>query len=212
VNNPGLIAAAPVTTSRNELAKAPAQQPTIASLEPVFVQLPESKQVEALQATVIQALNSNNELERETAQRIVAATPREVAVKAGLSEGLIASAVTATQVQMDKPETALPAAYALKTSGAEGETLAKANQIINKKLADLDLGGIDFNSAALKMEVIKENGGIKVKFDPKLIEEIRANGVEGFIPVIFNIQPLNNAIPLLTENSVKEPTIQLTSL
>jgi hypothetical protein len=196
-----------------QIPTAEVQQPAIVSLESVYVQLPESKQVEALQTIVAEALNSNDALKRDTAQRIVATTPRETAAKAGLSEALIASAVTGTQLQMEKPETALKAANALKTSGVEGEPLAQANQIINQKFAALkDLGGIDFNPAAIKMEITKENGGIRVKFDPKLIEEIRAKGVEGFIPVIFNVQPLTNALPLLTENSVKEQTIKLSSL
>ena len=199
------IIAQPIVTTKVQQA--------INSLESVFVQMPQARQVEALQATVIPALSSNNATERDAAQRIVAATPREVAAKAGLSEGQIAGAVTATQVQMEKPETALPAAYALKASGIKGESLASADQIINQKFAALkDLGGIDFNPAAIKMEITKENGGIKVKFDPKLIEEIRAKGVEGFIPVILNIKSLTNALPLLTENSAKEQTILLSSL
>lgn len=75
-----------------------------------------------------------------------------------------------------------------------------------------DLGGIDFDPALIKMEVNKENGGIKVSFDPAVLEEIRSQGINGFSPVILNVQPMKTALPLLTQSTVTEQAVQLTKL
>lgn len=65
---------------------------------------------------------------------------------------------------------------------------------------DFTKGGIDLNPANLKIEINKENGGVNVEFDPKLLEEIRQQGIEGFIPVIINVQPMESALPLFSQN------------
>ena len=65
---------------------------------------------------------------------------------------------------------------------------------------DENVGGIDFNPDNIKMEINKQNGGINVEFDPKLLEEIRSQGIEGFIPVILNIQRVTDVLPLLSQN------------
>ena len=72
-------------------------------------------------------------------------------------------------------------------------------------------GGIDLNPANLKIEINKENGGLNVEFDPKLLEEIRQQGIRGFIPVIINVQPLKSALPLLSQNA-DASQMQLTSI
>lgn len=61
-------------------------------------------------------------------------------------------------------------------------------------------GGIDLNPANLKIEINKENGGVNVEFDPQLLEQIRQQGIEGFIPVIINVQPMESALPLFSQN------------
>lgn len=66
---------------------------------------------------------------------------------------------------------------------------------------DFRKGGIDLNPANLRIEINKENGGVHVEFDPKLLEEIRSRGIEGFIPIIINIQPMESVLPLLSQNA-----------
>lgn len=72
-------------------------------------------------------------------------------------------------------------------------------------------GGIDFNPNNIKMEIDKQNGGVKVEFDPKLLEEIRSQGIEGFVPVILNIQRVQSVVPLLSQN-VDQPSVDLVSI
>lgn len=62
-------------------------------------------------------------------------------------------------------------------------------------------GGIDLNPANLKIEINRENGGVNVEFDPQLLEQIRKQGIEGFIPVIINVQPMESALPLFSQNA-----------
>lgn len=71
------------------------------------------------------------------------------------------------------------------------------------------VGGIDLNPAKLKIEVDKQNGGIDVEFDPQILEAIRQQGIEGFVPVIINIQNIKSALPLLSQN---EPTVQTANI
>lgn len=72
-------------------------------------------------------------------------------------------------------------------------------------------GGIDFNPDNIKMEINKENGGIKVDFDPKVLQEIRAKGIDGIVPVILNIQQVKDILPILSqnENPVDKKTAQI---
>jgi hypothetical protein len=58
-------------------------------------------------------------------------------------------------------------------------------------------GGIDFNANQMNMNVSKEGNGVGVNFDSAMVEQIRRNGFEGFVPVIINIQPLQNIRLLL---------------
>lgn len=73
------------------------------------------------------------------------------------------------------------------------------------------LGGIDLNPARLKIEVNKENGGLQIEFDPQILEAIRQQGIEGFVPVIINIQPIKSALPLLSQGA-DESQIQTASI
>jgi hypothetical protein len=81
-----------------------------------------------------------------------------------------------------------------------------------KELSRQDrVGGIDFNPDNIKMEINKQNGGVKVEFDPKLLEEIRSQGIEGFVPIILNIQRVQSVVPLLSQN-VNQPSENLVSI
>jgi len=55
-------------------------------------------------------------------------------------------------------------------------------------------GGIDLN----KIDVKKEGpGSVEINFDPVEIQNILNGGVDGFAPVIINIVPVTNIMPLL---------------
>jgi hypothetical protein len=54
-----------------------------------------------------------------------------------------------------------------------------------------EVGGIDFDPAALNLRVERApGGGIEVRVDPKEMARIRSEGVTGFKPVIINIMPI----------------------
>jgi hypothetical protein len=58
-------------------------------------------------------------------------------------------------------------------------------------------GGIDFNANQMNMNVVKERNGVGVNFDTAMVEQIRRNGFEGFVPVIINVQPIKDIRLLL---------------
>ncbi len=59
-------------------------------------------------------------------------------------------------------------------------------------------GGIDLNAANMGLVVEKDvQGGVKVTFDPAMIERIRRDGVQSVVPVIINITPIADIRPLL---------------
>ncbi|GEM_PF-3780126 len=75
-----------------------------------------------------------------------------------------------------------------------------------------NVGGIDLNTAKLDLLITKEDGGINVRFDPKVLEEIRQNGVEGLIPVIIDIKAIPSMLPLLSQAEGGAKEAQLTSI
>ncbi len=77
---------------------------------------------------------------------------------------------------------------------------------------DENVGGIDLNPANLKIEINKENGGVNVQYDPILIQQLRDQGIDGFVPFIINMQPMPSILPLLGEAAPQERPMQLTSL
>ena len=58
-------------------------------------------------------------------------------------------------------------------------------------------GGIDFNSNKINLQ-IKNNGEIKFHLNPTILEQLQ--NAPGFVPVIINIQPLNNLSEFLGIN------------
>ncbi len=59
-------------------------------------------------------------------------------------------------------------------------------------------GGIDLNTKNMGMTIQKDaNGGVKVNFDPALIERIRTEGVQSVDPVIIRITAIADVRPLL---------------
>lgn len=75
----------------------------------------------------------------------------------------------------------------------------------NKRVDELN-GGIDLNAMAGKLTVERTGERIKVNVDPRLIERIKTQGVQGFKPVIINIMPINSMIPALGLNETPPGT------
>jgi hypothetical protein len=84
--------------------------------------------------------------------------------------------------------------------------------VTGKPLAK-DVGGIDLNSNELDMTISRDDGGVKVQFDPAMIEQIRAEGVTTVVPVIIQMTPItrNGILPLLGLEP-PEPDDQLAGL
>ncbi len=84
----------------------------------------------------------------------------------------------------------------------EEETAILTPETIRKALRGIDFsmettGGIDLNAALLDMKVEKSGSGVKVTVDPKLIEQIKMQGVDGFMPVIINMMPVTSVLPTM---------------
>ncbi|HSV43799.1 MAG TPA: hypothetical protein VLJ10_04515, partial [Candidatus Bathyarchaeia archaeon] len=79
-----------------------------------------------------------------------------------------------------------------------------ATDSADKRLADSamlsDVGGIDMN----RINIDRKGSGIDVKIDPVLMQDILTNGVDGFIPVIIELMPINSVLPLLGLNPEEE--------
>ncbi len=69
-----------------------------------------------------------------------------------------------------------------------------------------EVGGIDFNADKMNLEVRNDGGEIKFNFDPAQVESLN---IEGFIPVILNVQPLKD-LPLLL--GIKEDGSEMAQL
>jgi hypothetical protein len=69
--------------------------------------------------------------------------------------------------------------------------------VVNKNASTDKTGGIDFNPAALNLNVTRTGSGIQVQFDPAEIQRIKTEGVSGFTPVIINITPIKSMLPAL---------------
>jgi predicted house-cleaning noncanonical NTP pyrophosphatase (MazG superfamily) len=63
------------------------------------------------------------------------------------------------------------------------------NAKINNKLGD-DLGGIDFNTDKMNLQIQYSGGEIKFHLDPAMLQQLQ--NATGFVPVIINIQPMTN--------------------
>jgi hypothetical protein len=58
-------------------------------------------------------------------------------------------------------------------------------------------GGIDFDANKMGMRVSKEGAGVDITFDPAMVERMKRDGFDGFVPVIINITPVASILPLL---------------
>ena len=53
-------------------------------------------------------------------------------------------------------------------------------------------GGIDLNTRDMATSVVKEGDGVKMNVDPVLLKQIKREGVEGLVPVVLRITPIEN--------------------
>lgn len=94
----------------------------------------------------------------------------------------------------------------LKTLTPENAAVRIQQRIINPKVYDetlqkpvkdsaslSDVGGIDMNN----IEVKKDDNGHTIQFDPVQIDSVMKNNIQGFVPVIINITPINSVLPIL---------------
>ena len=70
-------------------------------------------------------------------------------------------------------------------------------------------GGIDLKRTKDAIEIDKQDGGVQIQFDPAQLESIRLNGVEGFVPVIINIVPIQSILPILGLEPKREEELQV---
>jgi hypothetical protein len=70
-------------------------------------------------------------------------------------------------------------------------------------------GGIDMNN----INVNRQGAGVDIQFDPAMMQDILDRGVDGFVPVIINLTPINSVMPLLgLEPRIREEEYMVSSL
>ncbi|MDP8267068.1 MAG: ROK family protein [Candidatus Aceula meridiana] len=70
-------------------------------------------------------------------------------------------------------------------------------------------GGIDMNN----INVNRRGSGVDIQFDSVMMQDILNNGVDGFVPVIINLTPINSVLPMLgLEPMEKESEYSLSKL
>ncbi len=63
-------------------------------------------------------------------------------------------------------------------------------------MADAVNGGIDLGSDNLRMDVTRKDGGVKVEFDPAMVEQFKRGDFSGVTPVILDITPIPGLLPV----------------
>ena len=74
----------------------------------------------------------------------------------------------------------------------------------------LQPGGIDMN----EINVEHQGAGVNIQFDPAMMQDILINGVDGFVPVIINLTPINSIMTLLglKKAEPQEPSERITRI
>lgn len=72
------------------------------------------------------------------------------------------------------------------------EILEKLKNYIDSEMLS-DVGGIDMND----IKVERRGSGVNIQFDPVMIQNMLDQGVDGFVPIIINLTPINSIMPLL---------------
>ncbi len=68
-------------------------------------------------------------------------------------------------------------------------------------------GGIDLNTKNMHIDVTKDGNGVKVTFDPAMLERFKKGDFTGVVPVILNITPIPSVLPLLGFSPRKEDEV-----
>jgi len=72
---------------------------------------------------------------------------------------------------------------------------AQKNTLINHTASPT--GGIDLNANRMQLNVQKLGSGVGINFDPAMIKSFESGDFQGFVPMIINIQPINNIAVML---------------
>jgi len=83
--------------------------------------------------------------------------------------------------------------------------LAEKRKNVLKTEPDVQHGGIDFN----KISVEREGSRINFNFEPETITPLLQQEINGFIPVIINIAPINSVLPLLGLAPIRDEDVEL---
>ncbi len=90
----------------------------------------------------------------------------------------------------------------------QGKTLfASTDKGASSSLITTPVGGIDFNSAALDLQIKRDGNGVPLPLPQQTIQNMK---IDGFYPVIINIAPVN--IPLLLGQKTQKEPQQLSAL
>lgn len=72
-----------------------------------------------------------------------------------------------------------------KDSAMAGPTTEKS---VTKARSSNKVGGVDMSN----VNVMHEGKGVEIRFDPAMMQSVLNNGIEGFVPVLVNIQPITD--------------------
>ncbi|MBF0571828.1 MAG: recombinase family protein [Candidatus Omnitrophica bacterium] len=67
----------------------------------------------------------------------------------------------------------------------------------HKDASMTDPGGIDLNALNMGLEISREGLGVKMTFDPALLEKFKSDDFSGIVPVILKITPVKNPLAVL---------------
>ena len=88
----------------------------------------------------------------------------------------------------------------LVTTGAF-EQLLREDRAMTAKAKTAEYGGIDFNPKLFDLEIKRDGKGVALPVDQQPLDQIK---VDGFIPIIINITPIEN-LPLLLGFNTSSP-------
>lgn len=74
-----------------------------------------------------------------------------------------------------------------------GQLTVSKNQTPDPAQLPSDVGGIDMNN----IEVKKQGQGASIQFEPMDMDAIMKENIQGFVPVIINVTPVNSILPIL---------------
>jgi len=90
--------------------------------------------------------------------------------------------------------------------GTEQAVLWRIKKGKDHSMLTEDVGGIDMN----EIDVNRQGTGVNIQFSPESLEAITEMGIEGFVPIIIDLTPINSILPLLGLEPRKEEEFEVT--